>query len=238
MKTLSSEQFYTKHYDYYDSLRNGRLDYIHAINSYIIDNYESGSILDIGCGDGLRSLELKNKICVDFVGLDNCAEMCERARINGMQTIINESIENLSQQTINKYKGFFGSILCLWNVLGHITIMKDRQKAIKNMSTLLDSEGMLFIDVNNRFNIAQYGICNFLRNSIIEMARRNKGIFSIPINDEKSKVYISSKKELSNLLDGSGFTIEHLFYINYKNGVTEKDQFRGQLFAICRKKKI
>lgn len=238
MKTLSSEQFYANHYGYYDSLRSERVEYMNTIDSCIVDNFEKGPVLDIGCGDGLRSLQLKNKMNVDFVGLDSCVEMCKRAKKNGVQATIKENIECLSEKTINQYNGHFGAILCLWNVLGHILDLEDRRKAIKNMAALLEFDGMLFIDVNNRFNVVQYGIHNVLKNVVSGIVRKNRGIFSISINSEISKVYIASKDELYNLLIEGGFIVERLLYVNYQNGIIKKTQFKGQLFAICRKKKI
>lgn len=233
---LSSEEFYAKNYGYYEDARSKKSSYMKAVDSLVADNIGRGPVLDIGCGDGLRALGLSGKYKSGIVGMDNCVEMVEMANQNGIPTVLHEDIVALSDETMGRFQGKFGTIFCLWNVLGHIIHVEDRKKAMRNMTELLADDGVLFVDVNNRLNIYQYGFFCSLRNSIVGIFQKEKGIFVLPINDSVTRVYLSSKKEFVNLLSGSGLHIERLAYVNYQNGKIEKRSWHGQLLAVCRKK--
>lgn len=236
MRFLLSEEFYAKNYGYYEDARSRKSSYMKAADSLVVDNIERGPVLDVGCGDGLRALSLAGKYKSDIVGMDNCVEMVEMANRNGIQAVLHEDIVALSDETIGRFRGKFGTIFCLWNVLGHIIHVEDRGKAMRGIVEFLADDGVLFVDVNNRFNIHQYGFFRCLRNAIIGIFQKEKGIFVLPINDSMTQVYLSSKTEFVDLLNGSGLRIDRLAYVNYQNGEIEKKSWHGQLFAVCRKK--
>jgi 2-polyprenyl-3-methyl-5-hydroxy-6-metoxy-1,4-benzoquinol methylase len=236
MKVLSSEAFYAKNYDYYEEARSGKSSYMGAVDFFVTDNFERGPILDIGCGDGFRALGLFCDRQADIVGMDNCIEMCEMASRNGITTVLHEDIAALSDNTMSRFHGRFGTILCLWNVLGHILHVEERERAMRNMVELLSDGGMLFVDVNNRLNVDQYGLFRSLRNLVAGIFQKEKGVFTLPINDSVTRVYLSSKKEFVDLLSGSGLHMERLVCVNYRNGKIEKNSWHGQLLAVCRKK--
>ena len=52
----------------------------------------------------------------------------------------------------------FSVITCLWNVLGHIETNQKRLAALARMRRLLSDDGVIFIDVNNRYNAVNYGV--------------------------------------------------------------------------------
>lgn len=236
MNALSSEEFYAKNYDYYENAKSEKTLYMEAVNSFVADNFECGPILDVGCGDGLRALSIFGKRQSDIVGMDSCAEMLEKARRNGISNVLNENIASPSGGMMNQFQERFGTILCLWNVLGHIIRLEERERAIGNMFKLLTTGGMLFVDVNNRLNIGQYGILRSLRNGLAGIFQKETGIFILPINNSITRVYLSTKGEFVNLLEKNGFHVEQLVYVNYRNGKIEKSAFSGQLLATCRKK--
>ena len=139
-------------------------------------------------------------------------------------------------KTMKRFKGRFGTVLCLWNVLGHIIVLKDRQEAIRNIANLLGDQGLLLVDVNNRLNVRQYGILRVVRNIVFELFRKEHGIFNLSVNGSMSQVYLSTKWEFADLLKENGFDIERLVYIDYGNGLVRNSPLEGQLLAICRKK--
>lgn len=235
MSVLSSEEFYAKNYSYYEDAKLGKTLYMEAVNFFVADNFERGPILDVGCGDGLRALSIFGKRQLDIAGMDSCAEMLEKARQNGISNVFHENIASPSRGMMNQFQERFGTVLCLWNVLGHIIRLEDREKAIGNMSKLLTAGGMLFVDVNNRLNVGQYGILRSLRNGLAGIFQKEKGIFTLPINNSITRVYLSTKGEFVNLLEKNGFHVEQLVYVNYRNGKIEKSSLGGQLLAVCRK---
>lgn len=236
MSLLSSEEFYAKNYQFYEDAKSMKSSYMKAIDMLVADNIERGPVLDVGCGDGLRALNIAGDYKSDVVGMDNCAEMVEMANQNGIQTVLHEDITALSDKTRTQFQGRFATIFCLWNVLGHIIRLEDRKRAMRNIVTLLADDGLLFVDVNNRLNICQYGLFRSLRNAVIGIFQKEKGLFVLPINDSVTQVYLSSKKEFISLLKGSGLQLECLVYVNYQSGEIEKKSWCGQLLAVCRKK--
>ena len=145
---------------------------------------------------------------------------------------INASIENyahLDEQSVD-------IALCLWNVLGHVRNNK-LPKAIENTYAALKDDGLLLLDVNNRYNIKQYGLRNIFKNIFFDLwpFQNSKGDFPLKMNGIKSIVHIFTKKEIQRILSKAGFRNVDYIYINYENGRIEKSQFTGQLLIIAKK---
>lgn len=236
MKILSSEDFYTNNCDYYETTKVKKAAYMEAVNRLILENFENSPILDVGCGDGTRALNIFSGRTKKIVGLDSSIGMCRKAERNGIPKCFNENIANVSKNTKNMFCGKFGTVICLWNVLGHIIQLRDREMAVKNMADFLGNDGLLFIDVNNRLNMNNYGLFSFLLNCFSWIFKREKGVFELPIDDSTVEVYLSTEREIKDLLEKNGFYIERLIFINYNNGKVEDSWARGQILAICRKK--
>ena len=88
MNILSSEEFYRRNYEYYDTAKLEKSFYMGTVDFFVRGNIEKGPVLDVGCGDGLRALGLSDTYRNQIVGLDNCAEMCDLARRNGIPDVI------------------------------------------------------------------------------------------------------------------------------------------------------
>lgn len=161
--------------------------------------------------------------------------MCERSKKNGLVEVFHEDVADLSSEVAGQHTGRFGTVLCLWNVLGHIVQLEDRERAVKNISKLLCDGGLLFIDVNNRLNVSQYGVFRVLKNLASVLLRQKGGLFSLPVHDSVSHVYLSNKWELSDLLNQNGFVVEEMLYVHYQKGTLERSWTKGQILAICRK---
>jgi 2-polyprenyl-3-methyl-5-hydroxy-6-metoxy-1,4-benzoquinol methylase len=233
---LSSEEFYGRNSLHYETLKLKRSSYIDAVNACIFRKFERGPILDVGCGDGLRALYFKDQFLSDVTGLDSCFEMCEKSKENGMEEVLHEDIASISLEVMSRYRGRFGTVLCLWNVLGHVVRLADRERAIRNMAELLHDGGLLFIDVNNRLNISQYGIARVLKNLAFGPFQRERGTFRLPVGDSISRVYLATKREFSELLNRNGFVVENMIYVNYQKGTLENSWTKGQILAVCRKR--
>lgn len=236
MSILTSEEFYAKNYDYYENEKSEKASYMEAVNSFVAKNFEDGPILDVGCGDGMRALKVFSEYKSDIVGLDSCLEMCEKANQNGIKNVLYENIISPSENMMSRFQGCFGTILCLWNVLGHIIHLEDRERAVRNMSELLTTRGILFVDVNNRLNMDQYGFFHSMRNGILGIFQKKKGIFMLPINNLITQVYLSTRGEFIDLLNSGGLCVERVIYINYRDGVVVNNPLHGQMLAVCRKR--
>ncbi|MGY8817528.1 MAG: class I SAM-dependent methyltransferase [Pseudomonadales bacterium] len=164
--------------------------------------------------------------------------------LNAIDHLILESVEQLNR-TFNpkdvfhgdvvdykKKPGEFNLALCLWNVIAHVDNPKTFLKAIH---ALLQPGGTLIFDINNRFNIKEYGIKNVFINLVKNNFLANPGSFTLNTNEIKTKVYIYNLAEITALLNETGFNINVVKFVNYKTGNIEKSQWAGQIFLVCKK---
>jgi len=241
---ITSEKIYNEFAPYYRDYYNKKIAYIKSIDKLIIKNLplRKELVLDVGCGDGVRGINLFKKIkAKKILMIDNSDEMIKLAKKFYNKKIeikkIDISIKNL------KVKEKFDIILCLWNVLGHIPDTNRRIIALKNMKQMLKKSGKIFIDVSNRYNIRYYSFKKVLKNFIKDFFKPNveNGDFNykIKINNTKeinSLCHFFTPKEVKNLINISGLKIESEYFIDYINGKIRRFFFEGHLFYILVKK--
>ncbi len=227
----SSSEFYTafaKSYENYASLRTA---YITAVNKFVIDEIGSiKTIIDVGAGDGIRAKLLAKKIGVEHLTLvDNSIGMIDHIQKTKNVSVIKADISNY-----DKSEEKYDLVLCLWNVLGHIPMQK-RKATLKNLASLMSNSGTLILDVNNRYNVPQYGIVSVMNNILkdIFFPWKSNGDFELSINT-KSKtirtfVHIFSPFEMEKLIQSVGLKIVNKRVVNYKDGSSSKSIFGGQL---------
>lgn len=229
---LPSNTFYTYFAQSYSEYSLQKSAYLSSVNNFI--KQESGhpkSLVDVGSGDGRRSREIANLLKVKNVSLiDNSAGMIALSkRILGTK-IIKSDISSHNFTLGNR----FDVVLCLWNVLGHICEGK-RKHALMNVASLIKDDGVLYLDVNNRYNISQYGIksatTNLVKDCIYKKSTNGDFVLSIntPSREIQTIVHIFSPQEIENLIVSAGLTIDTRKVINYESGTTEKYIWRGQL---------
>lgn len=229
----SSEIFYTKFAPSYAKYASTKNDYLRAVNSFIIKSSKNGaSMIDVGAGDGKRSREISDGIkTTNLTLLDNSQGMVNLLKnIAGAKVICGNIAD-----TEFKLEGKFDVVTCLWNVFGHIPDAPKREVAIKNLRGLLKQDGFIFLDVNNRYNMAQYGVKNVLRNMIKDIfgKKQANGDFELDFDVDKekikTKVHIFSPSEINKLIKSSGLKIVQRRVINYRTGARCKSVFGGQL---------
>ena len=113
--------------------------------------------------------------------------------------------------------------------------------ALKNIAGLMSGDGILFLDVNNRYNVTHYGLMSVLRNIIkdIFISDDSNGDFDLNFNTEKgqihTKVHIFSPSEIESLVKTAGFVILKRKIINYKTGRKSSSVLGGQLvYKLCK----
>lgn len=115
----------------------------------LIDRYNIAKALDAGCGTGFHSMLLA-QLGVDVTATDISDEMLRRtenhARTLGVQVRISKSsFQDLPSHIDEK----FDAIFCLGNSLVHLINPIDLEVTLKNFSSLLRLEGILFIQILN-----------------------------------------------------------------------------------------
>jgi SAM-dependent methyltransferase len=115
----------------------------------LIDRYHFRSALDAGCGSGFHSL-LLSELGVNVVGVDLSSEMLRlaeghaRDRKVSMRTL-QGSFEDLGTLLHERFE----SVFVMGNSLAHLLSAAALEQALQNFAKVLDSHGMLIIQVLN-----------------------------------------------------------------------------------------
>lgn len=112
-----------------------------CFENFILDITNYDSIVDIGCGDGINMLKLK-ELGYEFIeGCDQSEELVKICKSNNLNVIIS-NITNLIYQDNQ-----FDITLCM-SVLHHVETRELRTIAIKELIRITKNDGLIFISVN------------------------------------------------------------------------------------------
>lgn len=235
-----SEKLYNKFAPYYRWYSKRQSAYINSVDNLILKNLPEkvDKVLDVGCGDGIRGARL-----FEIIGgkrmlmIDNSDEMIKLAKKLVDQRIKVKKL-NISLQK-PKLEGQYNMILCLWNVLGHISSIRQRLIALKNMKRALEENGKIYIDISNRYNFRYYGFKKVFYNVIKDIFKPNpkNGDFNYKIQISKSKMLNSTCHffnpfEFRFLIKKAGLTVEKIYSVDYKTGQLRTTFFEGHLLYI------
>lgn len=140
---------YTFFADYYDVLTENvdyesRADYFLEILKK--HNHEPKEVLDLACGTGSFTIELKKRN-IDVFGIDGSVDMLTAAKDKSYENNLNimfycQTMENLTlPQKIN-------TCFCTLDSINHIVNKKDLIKAFSNIGKYLADDGLFVFDVN------------------------------------------------------------------------------------------
>jgi 2-polyprenyl-3-methyl-5-hydroxy-6-metoxy-1,4-benzoquinol methylase len=141
---------------YYSQFAKRRARYLRSVEQQIIARITPGasSLLDIGAGDGSRTMKIATSSGISRVVLLEASTKMASAAPAGCE-IWRTRFEELNPKQISER---FDVVTCLWNVLGHIRGSENRAKALTDASQLLSPDGLLFVDVIHRYNARSYGL--------------------------------------------------------------------------------
>ena len=232
---------FSKHYREYSNKKNG---YIEGINNYI-ENHLKGkftapSIIDLGAADGVRGRLLADRVSARSLTLvDNSQEMVNLCKKIPDATVINSKLSEVLSKTGNVR---YDVVFCLWNVLGHIDTRREVIESLKVMRELVNDEGLIFVDVSNRYNINHYGLKIVASNLFKDLIsyKYSNGDFSYNIKVSNtatipSRCHFFTKTEFETMILEANLKIIEKKYVNYASGVFENSSFKGQLFYILSK---
>ena len=140
---------------HYRAVSEARAAYLNAVEQILFQRIpkDASSLLDVGAGDGHRAMRLaKARNISNLVLAEPSHEMRRLCRQNTDAEIWPVRAEELPEADSR-----FSVITCLWNVLGHVEGREKRLTALRRMRVLLDDDGVMFIDLNNRYNAVNYG---------------------------------------------------------------------------------
>ena len=225
----------------YARLIESRLAYLNAIDELIQARIPPGSrsLLDVGAGDGRRALRIGHKLSMqEIVLLEPSA---------GMRNLFAENAETwqMRAEELDPTKPpaagrRFDVITCLWNVLGHIPTHALRIRALSQLRPLLTPSGILFIDVNHRYNARRYGwprtAVRFLRDRL-QPSERSGDVtakWTLPGATCSTYGHVFTTRELRQLAVASHLNVEELIAVDYETGSTVQHSFLGNLLWILK----
>lgn len=159
-------------------------------------------ILDLGCGDGSLTLEIK-KSGANVQGVDLNTDKIQKAREKG----IDASVVNITQIAFeNKFDAIFSNAVLNW--------VKNQSHAINNVHRALKNGGRLIAEFGGDGNIKT------ISDAMQEVFAKNSnfGTFQNPW-------YYPSAQEYKTLLEESGFKVESCELVSRPTRVVNMDQW-------------
>lgn len=216
--------------DYYDKLTANaeytkRAEYIlEVLNKH---NHPAGLTLDLACGTGSLTLELK-KLGVDIYGIDASADMLsvalQKASDAGEQILfLRQKMQNLDLY------GTIDTCVCTLDSINHITDKSILQKAFDKISLFMNPGGIFMFDANTVYkhqNVLSDNVFVFDTDEVYcvwqntPMEDNTVGIsldFFIPEGDTYYRVTESfaekayTVQELEDMLNTAGFELEAVY---------------------------
>lgn len=226
----------------YSQIATARKPYLESIEKLIVARVPSGSqsLLDVGAGDGSRALRIaKASNLDDVVLLEPSREMVKSCRVEAEVWAIRAE-ELSSEERCFAPERRFDIIICLWNVLGHIGSHTNRVHVLRELGNMLSPRGILFVDVNHRYNIRSYGlgktISRFLYDQLWPGERNGDVTPTWDIDDVKCSTYghVFTQKEMRKLATAARLNIEDRLVIDYDTGALRRFGFLGNLLYVFR----
>ena len=218
------------------ALSERRSAYLAAVDSLILDKIPKNarSLLDAGAGDGHRAIQLATAAGIpETVLVEPSAAM--RALIPPGHETWETKIETLTPSDRK-----FDVILCLWNVLGHVPDNDLRVTALQNLACHCTSEGMIFLDVLNRYNVAECGWITVmgrrLRDAILPSERNGnvEVIWNADGRTVKTHGHVFTAKEADILFRRAGLSLVERIVLNYHTGKRNRQLSSGNPLYVLR----
>ena len=209
-----------------------RAAYLNAVDAEILQRIgEAKSLIDVGAGDGRRALQIAQSAGITSVVLvEPSAGM--RELIPADSEVWDTRIEALAASGRR-----FDVVLCLWNVLGHVPT-ELRLAALKNLANLCSESGGIFLDVINRYNLAECGCEVVLRRLFRDVTSSTDG--DVPVRwrvgseEVSTKGHVFTPREMKGLLRTSGLTATERVVLDYRTGRRGAWTWSGNLLYMLR----
>ncbi len=220
----------------YARLAAERRAYIEAVERLIAVEIPagSGSLLDVGAGDGARARRIAEAAGLrELVLLEPSAAMRSYCPAEG--TMWAMRAEDLGRQA-----GSFDVITCLWNVLGHIFPSAARVEVLRQFGRLASASGRIFMDVNHRYNARHYGALATAERVLRDWVSPGEGNGDVTItwNIDSQRCattgHVFTPREFDRLAQSAGLRVEKRFFVDYASGETRRRSWEGNLLYVLR----
>ncbi len=238
--------------DYYDALTlnvdyKQRAEYI--VNTLEKLGHNMGLTLDLACGTGKLTLELK-KLGVDVYGADASEEMLSYAYEKACENGFNILFLRQKMQELDLY-GSIDTCVCTLDSINHLTEIEDVKKTFERVSLFMNSGGCFLFDVNTVYkhkniladNTFVYDLDEVY--CVWENSLKENNIVDISINlfvpegglysrfEENFSERAYSDEELTSMLNEAGFEVLARYSDLSMNAPLEDDE---RIIYIAKKK--
>jgi hypothetical protein len=214
-----------------------RRAYLDAVDALVISEIPHGSrsLLDVAAGDGIRSRRIARAAGLTELSLvEPSAEMRRHWPTDAKGW-------PLRAEDLKSVAGEFDLITCLWNVLGQIFPASNRTEALRQFARLVSLRGKVFVDVNHRYNAAQYGALPTLCRFIYDRVFPGEGNGDVAVAWDVSGIrcatsgHVFTHQEFGLMADAAGLRIEKRYVIDYSSGDQRRWSFQGNLLYVLRR---
>ena len=229
--------------DYYDALTLN-VDYekraLYIVNTLKKLGHKMGLTLDLACGTGKLTLELK-KLGVDVYGADGSQEMLSFAYEKAVENGFNILFLCQKMQELDLYGGI-DTCVCTLDSINHMTDIEDVRKTFERVFLFLNDGGYFIFDVNTVYK-HQNVLCDntFVYDldevyCVWENSLKENNIVDININlfvpegelyerfEESFSERAYSDAQLMSMLNGAGFEVVKRFSDMSENAPEESDE--------------
>jgi SAM-dependent methyltransferase len=214
---------------YYSSILETRKEYLHTVEEIVASHARDlGSLLDIGSGNGVRALRIATTAKIESVVLVEPSEEMRR------QSPESSAVWRRSATEIPE-TAKFDLITCLWNVLGHLDGTEERLSMLSQMRNFLSPSGMLFLDVNHRYNAGAYGwprtASRIIYDFFFPSEKNGDVVASWQVGQQQicTRGHVFTHRELVRLFELAGLRIKARWVIDYGTGIERRFALRGHL---------
>jgi 2-polyprenyl-3-methyl-5-hydroxy-6-metoxy-1,4-benzoquinol methylase len=148
---------------------------------------------------------------------------------------------NVEAENLPEREEGFDVITCLWNVLGHVRTGQKRLLALRKMRSLLYQDGLIFLDINNRYNAESYGWARSFARGLYDLLRPSETngdvsfVWHIGRERIQSTGHVFSRREVETLISQAGLRVRKRYVISYETGEQRRYFFLGQLLYVLEK---
>jgi len=189
------------------------------------------ALLDVGAGDGARATALARACLLSTVVLaEPSPALAARCREQPLAEVWRVRAEELPAPSRR-----FDVVTCLWNVLGHVPTREARKTALARMRALLAPDGVMFLDVNNRYNARAYGLPRTLARWLFDRVRPCESHGDVVVTwllGEKTvrlRGHVFTPREAESLFAEAGLAVLRRSVVDYETGERRRFACEGQL---------
>lgn len=230
---MSAYEALAPHYRAYSQRKS---DYLRAVDEIVKSRLAAGarSLLDVGAGDGVRAQAIARACGVARLVLAEPSQAmaaCCR-RLAGVE------VWQVSAQELPESAPKFDAVTCLWNVLGHVETHAKRLAALRRMRALLADGGLIFLDVNNRYNARAYGLLKTAARALFDLVNPSEANGDVSFDWEvggrriRARGHVFTPREVASLAARAGLCVRERHVLDYGTGARRRFAFRGQLLYV------